>query len=68
MWVPGGLAYLLAGLVHAARVVGHDRPAMRMDATACKPPASTASDVAAADHLERMGFKEGGATCNRMRS
>lgn len=23
MWVPGGLAYLLAGLVHAARIVGH---------------------------------------------
>ena len=27
MWVPGGLAYLLAGLVHAARILGRDRPA-----------------------------------------
>ena len=39
MWVPGGLAYLFAGLFHAARIVGHEPPAARIDASSCKPPA-----------------------------
>ena len=26
MWVPGGIAYLVAALVHAARILAHDPP------------------------------------------
>jgi len=44
MWVPGGVAYLVAALVHAARILGHDRPATR-------PAAST---VAATRRLARL--------------
>ena len=43
MWVPGGLAYLFAGLFHAARIVGHEPPAAR----------TGASDASAPIHLVR---------------
>ena len=32
MWVPGGIAYLVAALVHGARILGHDRPAAGIEA------------------------------------
>jgi len=43
MWVPGGLAYLFAGLFHAARIVGHEPP----------PTRAGASDASAPVHLAR---------------
>ena len=43
MWVPGGLAYLFAGLFHAARIVGHEPP----------PTRAGAGDASAPVHLAR---------------
>jgi putative membrane protein len=54
MWVPGGFAYLLAGLVHAARILGHDRPALRADEALAMRQATTTRDAATEDHLARL--------------